>query len=85
MAIAVLLAKDAQADFDDLPATIQARVNTVIERLKQWPNVSGAKPLRGEWVGHYRIRTGDWRVLFRVVTPKLLVVRIKHRREVYDD
>jgi mRNA-degrading endonuclease RelE of RelBE toxin-antitoxin system len=40
---------------------------------------------RSEWVGHYRIRTGDWRVLFRVVTPKLLVVRIKHRREVYDD
>jgi mRNA-degrading endonuclease RelE of RelBE toxin-antitoxin system len=85
MSVAVLLAKDAQADYEDLPATIQARVNDVIERLKQWPNVSGAKPLRREWSGHFRIRTGDWRVIFRPVTPCLLVVRIKHRSEVYED
>ena len=84
MAVAVQLAKDAQADYDDLPATIQARVNAVFERLAQWPNVSGAKPLRGDWAGHYRIRTGDWRVLFRLVSPVLLVVRIKHRSEVYE-
>jgi mRNA-degrading endonuclease RelE of RelBE toxin-antitoxin system len=85
MAVAVLLAKDAQADFDDLPATIQARVNTVVERLRNWPAVSGIKALRGQWAGHYRVRTGDWRVIFRVVTPHLVLVRIKHRREVYDD
>jgi mRNA interferase RelE/StbE len=81
----VLLAKDAQTDFDALPATIQERVARVVERLKQWPNVSGAKPLRGQWTGYHRIRTGDWRVVFRVVTPRLLVVRIKHRRDVYED
>jgi mRNA interferase RelE/StbE len=85
MAVALLIAKGAQADYDDLPATIQARVNMVIERLREWPSVSGAKPLRGPWAGHYRIRTGDWRVIFRVVTPRLIVVRIKHRREVYED
>lgn len=85
MTVAVLLALEAQADYDELPATIQARVNTVIERLKNWPNVSGAKPLRGELAGHYRIRTGDWRVLFRPVTPRLLIVRIAHRRDVYED
>jgi len=41
--------------------------------------------MRGNLSGHYRIRTGDWRVLFRVASPKLIVVRIKHRSEVYDD
>jgi mRNA-degrading endonuclease RelE of RelBE toxin-antitoxin system len=79
------MSADAQADFVDLPVTIQERVTAVVERLKLWPNVSGAKPMRAGWAGHYRIRTGDWRVLFRVMTPNLLVVRIKHRREVYDD
>jgi mRNA interferase RelE/StbE len=83
--VAVLLAKDAQADFDNLPATIQARVNRVIERLAHWPAVSGTKQLRGDWKGHFRIRTGDWRVIVRPVTPVLLVVRIKHRSEVYED
>jgi mRNA-degrading endonuclease RelE of RelBE toxin-antitoxin system len=47
--------------------------------------VSGTKQLRGDWKGHFRIRTGDWRVIVRPVTPVLLVVRIKHRSEVYED
>jgi mRNA-degrading endonuclease RelE of RelBE toxin-antitoxin system len=47
--------------------------------------VSGAKALSGQWAGHYRIRTGDWRVIFRVVTPKIVVVRIQHRSQVYED
>lgn len=85
MAVVVLLAKDAQEDYDDLTPTIQVRVNAVIERLGQWPNVSGAKSLRGEWAGYFRIRTGDWRVLFRPISPVLIVVRIKHRSEVYEE
>jgi len=34
--------------------------------------------------GHYRIRTGDWRIIFRLVKPNVIVVRIKHRSEVYE-
>jgi mRNA interferase RelE/StbE len=81
----VLLTPEAQDEFEELPPTIRARVLKVFERLAQWPDVSGAKPLSGEWAGHHRIRTGDWRVLFRVVTPRIIVVRIKHRSEVYED
>jgi mRNA interferase RelE/StbE len=83
--VTVLLTPDGQRDFDELPATIQARVLRVIERLRDWPEISGAKPLRKEWSGHHRIRTGDWRIVFRVVTPKLIVVRIQHRSAVYED
>lgn len=79
----VMLAK-AQADFAKLPVVIQARVAGVVERLANWPNVTGAKPMRGALKGHYRIRTGDWRVLFRVKAD-VLVVRIAHRSTVYDD
>ncbi|MBN1608773.1 MAG: hypothetical protein JW940_19250 [Polyangiaceae bacterium] len=50
----VLLAPDARAEFDGLPATIRARVLRVFERLASWPQVSGAKPLSGDWAGHYR-------------------------------
>lgn len=80
----VLLTPEAQGDFDDLPVVIRARVLRIFDRLAQWPNVSGAKALSGKWAGHYRIRTGDWRVVFRVVTPRVLVVTIKHRSEVYE-
>ena len=46
---------------------------SIIQRLEKWPEVSGTKPLRGEWAGYHRIRTGDWRVLFRVVAPDVVV------------
>jgi mRNA interferase RelE/StbE len=81
----VLLTPEAQGDFEALPATIRARVLRIFERLRAWPDVSGAKPLSGEWAGHFRIRTGDWRVIFRAVTPRIVIVRIKHRSEVYED
>lgn len=81
----VVLGPNGSEDFDALPVTIQARVLRVFERLQAWPNVSGAKALRGDWRGHYRVRTGDWRVIFKVVEPTVIVVRIKHRSEVYEE
>jgi mRNA-degrading endonuclease RelE of RelBE toxin-antitoxin system len=80
----VILTVEAEAQFDKLPATIQARVLAVIERLRSWPNVSGAKAMRGDLKGYHRIRTGDWRVLFRVEAD-VIVVRIAHRSTVYED
>ena len=81
----VLLTAEGQADFDALRVTVQARVVGVLLGLEAWPAVSGAKPLRGEWTGCSRIRTGDWRVIIRVVRPDVLVVRIRHRKDVYED
>lgn len=81
----VLLAPEGAAEFDALPAVIKARVARVFERLESWPEVSGVKWLRGEWAGHARIRVGDWRVIFTFVAPDVIVVRIRHRREVYEE
>ena len=81
----VVYTPEGLADLEKLPTTIKLRVAAIVERLERWPEVSGAKPLRGEWKGYYRIRTGDWRVLFRVVAPNVLVVRIMHRSTVYEE
>jgi mRNA-degrading endonuclease RelE of RelBE toxin-antitoxin system len=81
----VVLAEDALDDVRALPVTMRARLDGVITRLEAWPNVSGAKALRKEWKGHYRIRMGDWRVIFQVVRPNVIVVRIAHRSTVYED
>jgi mRNA-degrading endonuclease RelE of RelBE toxin-antitoxin system len=83
--VAVRISPEARRDFEALPVTIQFRVREVTERLNEWPNVSGAKPLRYEWKGHFRIRTGDWRVVFRPIGDDVLIVRIANRRDVYED
>ncbi|MFI5379257.1 MAG: type II toxin-antitoxin system RelE/ParE family toxin [Tepidisphaerales bacterium] len=56
-----------------------------MDRLERWPDTSGAKPLRGGLKGHFRIRTGDFRIMFRVVADEVWIVRIEHRKDVYED
>jgi mRNA-degrading endonuclease RelE of RelBE toxin-antitoxin system len=74
---------EAAAQFLSLPERIKARIVTVVARLERWPEVSGAKPLRAGLAGHYRIRTGDYRVQFRVVGDEVIIERVGHRDRFY--
>jgi mRNA-degrading endonuclease RelE of RelBE toxin-antitoxin system len=68
-----------------LPAPIKVRVLRLLERLKNWPAVSGAKPLRAGLAGHYRLRTGDYRLQFRVAGKEIIVEKVGHRDRFYGD
>lgn len=81
----VILTDAAQADVDKLTDPIYHRVLQIVERLARWPAVSGAKPLRHGLAGRHRIRTGDYRVQFRVVGQIVIVERIGHRDGFYED
>lgn len=74
----------ALSELQELPSPIVARVHDVVGRLVRWPETSGAKPMRRELKGNYRMRTGDYRVLFRVEGERIVIWRIAHRREVYE-
>jgi len=82
--VEVRLSPDAEADKERLPLKMKYRLDDILVRLELWPQVSGVKWLKHEWTGHARIRMGDWRVIFRIEN-EVLVVRIQHRSEVYED
>lgn len=63
---------------------ILTRVMQLVERLKKWPDVSGVKPLSGKLAGYYRLRTGDYRVQFRVERETIIIEKIGHRDRFYD-
>lgn len=91
----VLITPKAQTQFNDLPRVVRARLEKVFKRLESWPEVSGAKPLRGELGGRYRIRTGDYRVQFSVQPgasggepsrpDTVTVEKVGHRDGFYDE
>ena len=85
MPVPVEITPEAQAQFDRLSEPMCGRVLAIVERLHSWPAVSGAKPLRGQLAGHYRIRTGDYRVQFRVEGHAVVIERIGHRDGFYED
>ena len=77
---------DAAEEFEAAPLPIQNRITDIIGRLEKWPDVSGAKPLRGNLAGSHRIRTGDYRVVFTVSSDgqTVSIWKIGHRGGVYD-
>lgn len=75
---------DAAMQLGDLPKPIKARMVALLVRLANWPEVSGAKPLSGNLAGHYRLRTGDYRLQFRIEGGQVLVEQIGHRDGFYD-
>jgi len=80
----VLLTPESAEQLERLPKTIHARVLKLIERLKAWPDVSGAKPLSGDLAGKYRLRTGDYRLRFSVKGETVTVEKIGHRSDFYE-
>ena len=80
----VRLTATAREQLEQLPKSIRARMYDLLERLEKWPNVSGAKPLRGNLAGRYRLRTGDFRMQFRVVDNVVIIEQIGHRDRFYE-
>jgi mRNA-degrading endonuclease RelE of RelBE toxin-antitoxin system len=94
----VVVTDQAREDIEGLKnVVITARIWKLIDRLKNWPAVSGAKALSGNLAGKFRMRTGDYRIQFRVVqtkeepngeeTPRYTVIveRAGHRDGFYGD
>ena len=81
----VRITASAARSYDGLPLVIKLRVLRVFERLASWPAESGVKALSGPLAGHCRLRTGDYRVQFRVEREAVIVERVGHRDGFYDE
>ena len=67
-----------------IPVRIRSRIAVAIRALADDPRPPGCKKLAGS-SDYFRIRVGDYRVLYEVRDRDILVLVIKigHRREVY--
>lgn len=80
----LLIERRAEKDLQKLPTEIFRRVVTKIKLLADQPRSFGAQKLQGS-NNDYRIRIGDYRVLYEIDDKDNIVTifRVKHRREVY--
>jgi mRNA-degrading endonuclease RelE of RelBE toxin-antitoxin system len=82
--VEVLITNEAYEQLQELPQKIRGRIAEIFERLAAWPEVTGAKPLRGKLAGHFRVRTGDYRVQFVVEGDSVIVEKVGHRDRFYE-
>jgi mRNA interferase RelE/StbE len=79
----LLLLSAAQKDLDNLEAPVFARILKKIRALSKDARPPGCLKLTDE--DGYRIRTGDYRILYRIddALKRIYIYRIKHRKDVY--
>src|SRR3546814_1275339 len=80
----VILEEPAQRQLSKIDRLIQARLLRSLVKLENNPRSVANKHLKGI-EDLYRLRVGDYRILYRIEDDKLLVlvISIAHRREVY--
>ncbi|MCC6580112.1 MAG: type II toxin-antitoxin system RelE/ParE family toxin [Phycisphaeraceae bacterium] len=84
MSYRIELAPSAARAFTRLDRGIQRRIRDAIDGLQDNPRPAGVRKLTGA-DDLWRIRVGDYRVVYRIEDHRLLVlvVRIAHRRDIY--
>ncbi|QEH41120.1 type II toxin-antitoxin system RelE/ParE family toxin [Chitinophaga sp. XS-30] len=80
----VIFEKSAQKKLYKLPAAIRDRIIAKVKALVTDPRPPGCKKLMGR--EGYRIRVGDYRVIYLIEDEKLivLVVDVGNRKDIYE-
>ncbi|MEI7741148.1 MAG: type II toxin-antitoxin system RelE/ParE family toxin [bacterium] len=72
-----------EADILRIDKTNRIRIKIAIEsRLQTFPERYG-KPLRSPLQGYWKLRVGDYRVVFMMVGDEVKIIAIQHRSFVY--
>jgi mRNA interferase RelE/StbE len=81
----VLLESQAEKELKSLPQGVLKRVDTKLQALSLNPRPRGVAKLKGKESEGWRLRIGDYRLLYQIDDKENVVriYRIKHRREVY--
>ena len=76
--------KRALKQFEKLPSNIQERIQLKIDELTIEPRPNGVKKLQGDETS-YRIRVGDYRVVYDIFDDVLMIniIKVGHRSKIY--
>ena len=68
-------------DFEALSLKLQKQILACIEKMSD--NLRGDVKRLTDLTPEYRLRVGDYRVLFEIEKDSIIIYRIRHRREAY--
>lgn len=79
-----VVTKNAKKDLDSLDPQIRKRVKAKLLYFISLPSpLANAVVIKDTTAGQYRWRIGVYRVIFDVDRNKIVLLKIKHRREAY--
>lgn len=86
MSYSVTFEPESITDLDLIPDFIRLRILNKIKWLAINFEQITPLPLTREWSGFYKLRVGDYRVIYEFDRESriIIIIRVGHRSEVYD-
>jgi mRNA interferase RelE/StbE len=82
MSLAIVWDKKARSELDKLEIDIARRIILKVKTLSENPFSMDVKRLQGR--DDFRLRVGDYRVIFSIEGNNLFVLRVGHRKNIYE-
>ena len=81
----ILISSKAQKDYKKLDSFIKQKITHAIISLETNRTPQQFKPLKGYEIAQFRLRIGDYRVLYDVYDEDktVYILRIGHRKDIY--
>jgi mRNA interferase RelE/StbE len=72
-------------DLPKINKDVKLRIKKAIEERLMNDPLKYGKPLRKSLKGYWKLRVGDYRVVYKIEGSNIIVLAIIHRKEVYKD
>lgn len=75
--------KEALDDLEKIDRPIVKRILHKISWFSQYFDAVTPEPLSADMAGLYKLRVGDWRVIYEIGKDVIIIRAVGHRREIY--
>lgn len=74
----------ARIDLPRINRNIQSRIRKAIEQRLFVDPINYGEPLRRGLRGYRKMRVGDYRVIYEIISTQIRIYAIGHRKEIYE-
>lgn len=84
MSYKVSITREAKKDINSLDITVKRQLHKKLVHYSSLDDIKVvAKKLNNHEAGEYRLRVGNYRIIFDLDKHTIIILRIQHRKEVY--
>ena len=76
--------KTLKEDLDKLDEFSRSRIRKAIESRLLIDPVKYGQSLKGTLKGFRKLRIGDYRVVYKIVKKEIIILGVRHRKDIYD-
>ncbi len=83
MSYSIYYHPEIRKDISSIPKNIKSRIQTAIEERLLVDPAKYGESLRRTLRGYCKLRVGDYRIIYRVRSRDIIILKIGHRKEAY--